>query len=738
MGGKCEVMQTIKSLREEKARLLKEIERVESKIKKHDEHDDRKIIKPVKKTDFPIIKSGYLFKWQDRQIGWGGTKWDLRFVKLDKGRLAYFKNHDDTAPRYLLTLKNCAIRDDGSKPNKRFQPKENEKEIIDTTPGAFFHVFSLYQRPKGKIHASADLDDDDVIVPLLRFSTISLAEKIQWMDLLVEACVYCDSDYFDVNEISSFDPRNISLQMSEFDTNTTHTEGTLSPLYFVPPPVKIGRIPSHSGLLPKTSSYLKLNSNEYSAKSNSRKKNDYPPSKPMHRKAETSYLGHDSPTPNYRGLLNLGIIILVVSNFRILLGIMRQYGFVLTHGFFSSSEEEYSFKWEDIVDVHFVSGMAMLNIFVILAYFIELGTSQKVLNECSGISLHVINTNLSLLLPMIIVWKYIYHPVNGGILLMSATVLWMKLVSYAHANADLRNFPHRNVENIVQNADEDSTFLCYPCNITITNIYYFWFAPTLTYQMVFPRVGRRSMGQILSLILRLFLCFVLLAFLVAQVFRPILNNMLEELNELEEEDRHMLSVHILAEYLLKLGIASSYIWLLVFYGFFHVLLNLLAQLLRFGDRVFYKDWWNSSNLSSYWRLWNLPVHYWLVRHLYHPCIRRGASKSTSMFIVFFLSAVVHEMLISIPFHMIRFYSFFGMMGQIPLVAITKYIDKVRPGSSIGNFIFWLSFCFLGQPIAIMFYTIDYWKLNSIPGEASYGAEECKSTDTCFQDLGNEL
>ena len=184
-------------------------------------------------------------------------------------------------------------------------------------------------------------------------------------------------------------------------------------------------------------------------------------------------------------------------------------------------------------------------------------------------------------------------------------------------------------------------------NITITNIYYFWFAPTLTYQMIFPRLVKRSMGQILNLIFRLFLCFVLLAFLVAQVFRPTLNNMLEELNELEGEDIHILSVNIFAEYLLKLGIASSYIWLLIFYGFFHVLLNLLAQLLRFGDRVFYRDWWNSTNLSSYWRLWNLPVHYWLVRHLYHPCIRLGISKSIAMLIVFFFSAVVHEMLISV-------------------------------------------------------------------------------------------
>ena len=31
-------------------------------------------------------KAGYLFKWQDREIGWGGTKWARRFVKLDAHR----------------------------------------------------------------------------------------------------------------------------------------------------------------------------------------------------------------------------------------------------------------------------------------------------------------------------------------------------------------------------------------------------------------------------------------------------------------------------------------------------------------------------------------------------------------------------------------------------------------------------------------------------------------------------
>jgi diacylglycerol O-acyltransferase 1 len=128
---------------------------------------------------------------------------------------------------------------------------------------------------------------------------------------------------------------------------------------------------------------------------------------------------------------------------------------------------------------------------------------------------------------------------------------------------------------------------------------------------------------------------------------------------------------------------------------------------RFADRVFYRDWWNSSEVSAYWRLWNMPVHYWLVRHVYFPCVRLGMSKSAATFVVFFLSAVIHEVLISVPFHMVRPWSFIGMIMQIPLVGITKYIWNKFPGSSIGNVIFWLSFCVVGQPMAILLYTIDY-------------------------------
>jgi len=67
---------------------------------------------------------------------------------------------------------------------------------------------------------------------------------------------------------------------------------------------------------------------------------------------------------------------------------------------------------------------------------------------------------------------------------------------------------------------------------------------------------------------------------------------------------------------------------------------------------------------------------------------------------------------------------FSNQSQIPLVMITTYFDKIRPGSSIGNFIFWLSFCILGQPMAIILYTIDYWKLGSDNASVGTQYNEC--------------
>lgn len=95
---------------------------------------------------------------------------------------------------------------------------------------------------------------------------------------------------------------------------------------------------------------------------------------------------------------------------------------------------------------------------------------------------------------------------------------------------------------------------------------------------------------------------------------------------------------------------------------------------RFGDREFYRDWWNAHTLEDYWRLWNMPVHRWMLRTVYFPCMRAGLGKSGSVFAVFFVSAVFHELVVGVPLRLFRAWAFLGIMFQIPLIMLTQWMD----------------------------------------------------------------
>lgn len=97
---------------------------------------------------------------------------------------------------------------------------------------------------------------------------------------------------------------------------------------------------------------------------------------------------------------------------------------------------------------------------------------------------------------------------------------------------------------------------------------------------------------------------------------------------------------------LRLSVPNTYAWLVQFYLGFHCYLNAWAELTGFSDKNFYEDWWNSTNLGEYWRKWNLPMHYWLTRHLYYPMRRRNVSRGIAMAIVFAFSAVFHEYMLA--------------------------------------------------------------------------------------------
>jgi diacylglycerol O-acyltransferase-1 len=80
--------------------------------------------------------------------------------------------------------------------------------------------------------------------------------------------------------------------------------------------------------------------------------------------------------------------------------------------------------------------------------------------------------------------------------------------------------------------------------------------------------------------------------------------------------------------------------------------------------------------------------------------------------VFFFSAAQHEIIIAVPFRHVTLHAFFGMLLQAPLVYLTKHFDKTFDIPFVGNAFFWIVFCIIGQPMGVIIYFYDMWKLSN--------------------------
>src|SRR3954466_3408908 len=103
----------------------------------------------------------------------------------------------------------------------------------------------------------------------------------------------------------------------------------------------------------------------------------------------------------------------------------------------------------------------------------------------------------------------------------------------------------------------------------------------------------------------------------------------------------------------------------------------------------------------------MPVHAFILRHVYCPALRAGFTSIQAQIIAFLISAIGHELLISVPAHMFKLHAFFGMLGQIPLIALTKFVVYKYKNAVFGNVVFWISFLTLGQPIIVLLYATQY-------------------------------
>lgn len=175
----------------------------------------------------------------------------------------------------------------------------------------------------------------------------------------------------------------------------------------------------------------------------------------------------------------------------------------------------------------------------------------------------------------------------------------------------------------------------YPNNLTLKNLYYFIVAPTLCYELNFPYSSTIRKGFLFRRIGEILVLSSLQFCLSQQWILPILSTLDRPLNHY--------SILENIERLLRLALPNHLLWLSFFYVYFHSILNLLAELIGFSDRLFYRDWWNASDLYEFWNRWNTIVHDFCKRHIYKPLVVQfGVNKFVGSFVVFAISAFFHE------------------------------------------------------------------------------------------------
>ncbi|XP_008590276.1 PREDICTED: sterol O-acyltransferase 1 [Galeopterus variegatus] len=237
---------------------------------------------------------------------------------------------------------------------------------------------------------------------------------------------------------------------------------------------------------------------------------------------------------------------------------------------------------------------------------------------------------------------------------------------------------------------------------TVNQYLYFLFAPTLIYRDSYPRTPTVRWGYVAMQFAQVFGCVCYVYYIFERLCAPLFRNIKQE----------PFSARVLVLCVFNSILPGVLILFLTFFAFLHCWLNAFAEMLRFGDRMFYKDWWNSTSYSNYYRTWNVVVHDWLYYYAYKDFLWFFSKrfKSAAMLAVFAVSAIVHEYALAVSlnfFYPVLFvlFMFFGMAFNFIVNDSRK-----RP---IWNVLMWASL-FLGHGLVLCFYSQEWYARQHCP------------------------
>ncbi|XP_014678013.1 PREDICTED: sterol O-acyltransferase 1-like isoform X2 [Priapulus caudatus] len=259
------------------------------------------------------------------------------------------------------------------------------------------------------------------------------------------------------------------------------------------------------------------------------------------------------------------------------------------------------------------------------------------------LAIYIVYMCLFLYFPMRWVLIYQLPPASTTIIVAEQTRLIMKTHSFVRETITrVVNFKAKDDEETDQQFPDFSCYL------------YFLFAPTLVYRDHYPRTSKVRWNHVATNFAEVVASLIYVSFIFTRFCMPVFRNF--------NADHVNIQNYILASF--GCVLPGTLVLFIAFFAILHSWLNAFAEMLRFGDRMFYKDWWNSTSFSAYYRTWNVVVHDWLYTYVYRDVyhIVGDSHRTLAMMFVFVLSAVFHEYILTMAmgfFYPVLFFMFAG-------------------------------------------------------------------------------
>jgi sterol O-acyltransferase len=241
-----------------------------------------------------------------------------------------------------------------------------------------------------------------------------------------------------------------------------------------------------------------------------------------------------------------------------------------------------------------------------------------------------------------------------------------------------------SIEFCTREIKSQSDTMTFPQNINLSNFFIFSMYPTVVYQIDYPRTPKIRLSYLMKKLCAVFGVIILMVVVAQTGMYPIAVRAIA-LRELPLNER------VMKYPMLLLDLMPSFflMYILVFYLIWDAILNAIAELTKFGDRDFYGNWWNSKSWHDFSKLWNKPVHKFLLRHVYHSSLSAlKLRKSQATLFTFFVSSIVHELAMYVIFHKLRGYLLCCQMFQLPLIYL-QGLPSMRHKDTLNNAIFWI-------------------------------------------------